>query len=38
MNYVDVNELLNKPGDITIFENNQHEYKPELENSPPSLI
>lgn len=38
MNYVDVNKLLNNPGDIRIFENNQNEYKPETEITPPSLI
>jgi hypothetical protein len=38
MNYVDVNKLLNNPGDIRIFENNQNEYMPETEITPPSLI
>jgi transposase len=38
MNYVDVNELLNNPGDIRIFENNQNEYNPESDSPPPSLI
>jgi len=36
MNYVDVNELLNNPGDISIFENNKIEYNPELNLPPPS--